>query len=178
MNKYFQFSHTLLFCRQCWTSLKPVTLRFLAMQLLPNEPATKLWRIFFIAIWLRIENWLLRQSETRSDSITSGISPLSKPACYRIGNRSQGDTLICKKNAISCISKVKSRSSLSAFPPSSDTHDAQTYSKRNEKKKPDIILCIPKNRSQIQYIQKSNLWIETENKFRRASHTARSKQSW
>jgi hypothetical protein len=98
MKKYFQFSpHTLLFFRRCWTSMKPVTLRFLAMQPLPNEPATKFWRMFSIAIWLRIENWVLRQSKTRSDSRTSGISPLRKPACYRTGNRSHGDKLKRKK---------------------------------------------------------------------------------
>jgi hypothetical protein len=79
--------------------------------------------------------------------------------------RSQGDTLIRKKNAISYISKDKRRSSLSTFPPSSDTHDAQTYSKINEKKKPDTIRRIPENGSQIQYLQISNIWIEAENKF-------------
>jgi hypothetical protein len=89
----------------------------LAMHLLPNEPATKFSRMFFIAIWLRIENWVLRQSKTRSDSITSGISPLRKPACYRIGNRSQGDTLICKKKCDLLHLKRQTPLLLVRFPP-------------------------------------------------------------
>jgi hypothetical protein len=135
---------------------------------------------FFIAIWLRIENWVLRQSKTRSGSITSGISPLRKRACYRIGNRSQGDTLIRKKKCDLLHLKRQIPLLLVRFPPFlRHTWRTDVFEKKRKEK---IRQNSMHSRKSLPDPIHANLKIsgskQKTNSEELLTHTARSKQSW